>query len=189
MKQTTRRLAKAGVTPQATQIRTTIAKKLRPYISVDELADGLEYGAGLCHGAAELGLESYEPFPKKNVKPTYIKPGQIKKKFSFILCTYVLNVVAEDMRIEILHSIRRLLKKRGRGILVVRGTADFNKTIATKNNDYFMKRSGVVTFQHGFTLEELIELCQKCGFIANKLGGSTGKSVRVSISVDKKIAA
>jgi len=187
MKQAT--LNKMGVKPQATQIKTTIAKRLNPYISLDEFSDGLDFGAGLCHsthGEKELGLESYEPFPKKGVKPTYTKLYQINKRFSFILCTYVLNVVAEDERIKILKSIRKLLKPNGRVIVVVRGEADFKKTITTRNNNYFMKKAGVTTFQHGFTLDELLRLCEKAGFVANKLGGSTGKSIRVSMGLTSK---
>lgn len=181
MKQSTLNIL--GVKSQATQIRTTIAKQLRPYISDEELADGLEFGAGLCHGAEELGLKSYEPYPKNGVNPTYTNLSQIKDKFSFILCTYVLNVVGDDTRIQILKSIKMLLKPNGRAIIVVRGADDFKKQITTKNNNYFMMKGGVTTFQHGFTLDELLKLCEKAGFIASKLGGTTGKSIRVSIGL------
>lgn len=189
MRITKKMLGRLQVKPQATQIRTTIAKKLSYYISEDEKKDGLEFGAGLCHGAQELGLESYEPFPKKNVQPTYTKLSQIKKRFSFILCTYVLNVVPEETRIEILKSIKRLLKPNGGAILVVRGVDDFghqkNKVMSVGSSEFIMKKGNALTYQHGFTLDELLELCGKCGFIANKIGGTTKKSIRVRIGVDK----
>jgi hypothetical protein len=173
------KLDQLGVNAQATQIRTTIAEKLKPQLLRSELNDGLEYGAGLCHGAEYLGLESYEPAPKEGVNPTYTKVSQIKKKYKFILCTYVLNVVAEDTRLSILRDIKSLLKGGGRAIVVVRGMADFKNT---KKQDHIMKKGGQLTYQHGFRVKELLQLCEQVGFHAEKLNGSTAKSVRVVLT-------
>ena len=179
MRQTQKQLDKMGVKAQATQIRTKIAENLKPQLLRSELKDGLEYGAGLCHGAEFLGLESYEPAPKNGINPTYTKVTQIKKQYSFILCTYVLNVVAEDTRLIILRDIKSLLKKGGRAVVVVRGMADFKNT---KSQDHIMKKGGTITYQHGFKLNELLRLCEKAGFVAEKMAGSSAKSLRVSLT-------
>jgi hypothetical protein len=170
-------LNKLGVKAQATQIKTTIHSVIRGFIPPHD--SGLEYGAGLCHGAKALGLESFEPFPKAGVNPTYTDISQIRKKFDFILCTYVLNVVAEDERLRILKNIKGLMKG-GCVILVVRGVDDFKKKNAT--NDYFMKKGNVTTFQHGFTPTELSTLCNRAGFHVQKLPGSSMKSIRVLLT-------
>jgi hypothetical protein len=176
MKQAT--LDKMGINSQATQIHTTIAKNLKSSILKSELKDGLEYGAGYCHGAELLGIESYEPNPKEGVFPTYTKVSQIKKKYAFVLCTYVLNVVAEDTRLEILQDIKYLLKDNGRAIVVVRGKADFK----SDDKDHIMKKGSTLTFQHGFTFKELAKLCNKAGFNVTNLKGSSAKSIRVEVT-------
>jgi len=171
------RINSIGVDSSATQIRTTIASKLAPFIVENERANGLEYGAGLCHGAELLGLESFEPYPKDHVKPTYTKISHIKKHYDFILCTYVLNVVGEDTRVKILKDIKRLLKKKGRAFIVVRGEADFKGGA----KDHIMYKGKTKTYQHGFSFNELAKLCESVGFKVSKLKGSSAKSIRVSI--------
>jgi len=179
MTYTQKQLDELGVEAGATQIRTKIAENLKPSILRSELKDGLEYGAGLCHGAEYLGLESFEPDPKLDVFPTYIKRSQIHKQYSFILCTYVLNVVALPTRLTILRDIKSLLKEGGRAIVVVRGMADFKNT---KKQDHIMMKGGAKTYQHGFKMNELLRLCKYVGFKAEKMKGSSTKSLRVSLT-------
>jgi SAM-dependent methyltransferase len=180
-----------GVKSEETQIETTISATIKPSLTAEELADGLEYGAGLCHGAKALGLESFEPYPKEKVSPTYRDITEIKKQYSLIICTYVLNVVGYDQRDIIISNIGRLLKPGGRAVIVVRGEEDV-KSIKVRiasygDAEFITKKGGKLTYQKGFTYSELANLCASVlgsGFTIAKFPGSNGKSVRVQIIKD-----
>lgn len=179
-----------GVKSERTQIETTIAAKIKPDLTPEELRDGLEYGAGLCHGAKALGLESFEPYPDqmKKVIPTYTNVAQIKKKYKFILCSYVLNVVGYDQRDIIIKNIGNLLKPGGRAVIIVRGAEDVKgikvRLVTYGDYEFLTKKGGDLTYQKGFTQPELINLAQDNlgdGFKIMKFNGSNAKSVRIQI--------
>jgi hypothetical protein len=182
-----------GVKSEATQIETTISAKLKPSLTAEELADGLEYGAGLCHGAQLLGLESFEPYPQSEVVPTYTDITEIKKKYKLVTCTYVLNVVGYDQRDIIIANIGRLLKPGGRAVIVVRGEEDVKgiklRLVSYGDAEFITKKGKLLTYQKGFTYSELAGLCSSIlgsGFIFTKFSGSNGKSVRIQIIKDSE---
>jgi 2-polyprenyl-3-methyl-5-hydroxy-6-metoxy-1,4-benzoquinol methylase len=71
----------------------------------------LDYGCGRGKDAEELGCDRYDPF---------YAPDKPAGKYQTVLCTYVLNVVAEAEARSILADIQKLLTRNGRAYLTVR---------------------------------------------------------------------
>jgi SAM-dependent methyltransferase len=177
-----------GVNAAATQIETVIHQHIEQYLTLDELKDGLEYGSGLGHGASYLGLDSFEPFPKSHIKPTYTNVTQIDQQYKFILNTYVLNVVAYDTRDIIIRNIGKLLKPGGRAVFIVRGFDDVSQ-IKTRIVEYgpaefITKKGSDLTYQKGFTFDELVSLIKRnlgSGYTVLKFPTSAPRSIKVQV--------
>lgn len=188
-----------GVKPSATQRNTNIISQLIPKIAADEFGSVLDYGAGKCLSKEvlntyckskniKLKLDTYEIDPPAGIKPTYTTFNQIKKKYQLILNTYVLNVCALDIRELIVSQIGDLLDVGGRAIIVTRGTdvADAKTYLNYKYAPYehVTKGAGGLTYQKGFTQDELIEFCSSVlggGFDILPLSGGNKTSVRIQI--------
>lgn len=79
----------------------------------------LDYGCGRGKDAEILNCEGYDP---------YYFPTKPRGKFDTILCSYVLNVLTEESRQEVIDSIKRLLKSGGSAYISVRrDTKNFNR--------------------------------------------------------------
>jgi len=86
--------------------------------------------------------------------------------FDTILCTYILNVIQKDERIDVISKIRKLLHPKGHVFFTVR--TDFDISYQAKKGDWIQKNDGWIskrgTFQKGFTSKELQSLLIKEGF-------------------------
>lgn len=86
--------------------------------------------------------------------------------FNTILCTYILNVIQKDERIDAIAKIKKLLHPEGSIFFTVRTDFDIlyqaTKNNWPKKNDGWVSQKG--TFQKGFKPQELEELLQNHGF-------------------------
>lgn len=80
----------------------------RPKVTNEERT--LDYGCGHGLDAETYGWESYDP---------YYNPVKLKGGFDTIVCTNVLNTVSKLFRIEIVESMRGLLKETGIAYIIV----------------------------------------------------------------------
>jgi len=90
----------------------------------------LDYGCG--HGADVRELEGLG-FNVTGYDP-YWAPIELIAS-DYITCTYVLNVVPEDQRPEVILKIKNLLKPNGQALITVR--RDFSKDYMTKKGPQF----------------------------------------------------
>jgi hypothetical protein len=181
-----------NVRPEATQIGTTIHSRLKSagVISNDDFKNGLVYGDGKGAASADLGADSYEPFPPSDFKPTYSGDRSagvgdaIEKKYDTILNTFVLNVVDPQTRDFIVKDIANLLNKGGRAVIVTRGTDVLNsKPVQDFRGMSRLQRKGkTLTYQKGFTQQELISYLSEVlgdGFDVSPVRGGSSSDVRV----------
>jgi 2-polyprenyl-3-methyl-5-hydroxy-6-metoxy-1,4-benzoquinol methylase len=89
------------------------------------IGDCLDYGCGKGFDADYFRLDSYDPY-YRNIRPS--------KTYDTIICIYVLNVVEEQEREEILRDIYSLLKPSGKAYIVVR--RDIKKTGITSRGTH-----------------------------------------------------
>lgn len=86
--------------------------------------------------------------------------------FHTILCTYILNVIQKDDRIEVIAKIRKLLHPEGSVFFTVRTDFEIAYQVKRsnwiKNNDGWISKRG--TFQKGFKSDELELLLKNEGF-------------------------
>ncbi|NDB51113.1 MAG: methyltransferase domain-containing protein, partial [Nitrosopumilaceae archaeon] len=102
--------------------------------------------------------------------PFYFKENELSNfksnSFQTILCTYVLNVIHKNERIDAIKNIKKLLHKEGVVFFTVRTTQDILDK--AKNNSWKKNLDGWITqkktFQKGFTSEELESLIRDNGF-------------------------
>ena len=94
---------------QKTQRANTIGTYRKAGAILDKIAGGvrgLDFSSGLGIGAGELGFESYEPFPKDGVNPTYLSASQIPVgAFDKITNLNTLNVVPRKDRDAIVRTL------------------------------------------------------------------------------------
>jgi len=86
----------------------------------------LDYGCGRGYDADALKLEKYDP----NWGPQELPEGE----FDTIVCSYVLNVLPEEERKEVIENIRSKLKPHGVAYISVR--ADVSKDSKTQWDVY-----------------------------------------------------
>jgi hypothetical protein len=156
---------------QRTQIPGTLPtyKKARAHLDTHSpTGKTIDIGSGLGLGAAELGADSYEPYPKKDVKPTYTDFTAIPDNAYHRVTNFnVLNVVPPKLRQEIVQNIGRILAPGGVALITTRGK---DVMTALKNGKPGPEPMSVITsagtYQKGFTTKELI------GYVEQVLGGS-----------------
>lgn len=71
----------------------------------------LDYGCGKGFDADHYGMDKFDP---------HFFPTPAKYTYDVITCNYVLNIVQEGEGQEILHNIKKLLRKGGRAYISVR---------------------------------------------------------------------
>jgi hypothetical protein len=185
-----------SITPSATQRATTIHTRLEKdgIISKDEFSGGrgLVYGDGRGAASTYLGSQSYEPFPPSGFSPDYTgdrvsgEGDAINKKFNTILNTFVLNVVDPQTRAFIVKDIGNLLQNGGRAVFVTRGAdvANSKALVSFGPLERIQRSEGKLTYQKGFTQQELIQYIQETlgeGFTVRALRGGDKSDVRVEV--------
>lgn len=89
----------------------------------------LDYGCGKCHAL------NNEHFVAEGFDP-YFRPINLDQKFDTIICNYVLNVVDEPARTQILNQIVSLLNPGGKAYISVR--RDMKADYTTKDTEQFI---------------------------------------------------
>jgi len=122
------------------------------WLSKKELLKGrcLDYGCGKGKDADTLGMEKYDP---------YHFPQLPTGKFDTITCIYVLNVVQERERSEILRNISKYLAVGGKAYLAVR--RDIKKEGYTKR----------LTWQENVILPYRVVYESPSRFVIYEIGG------------------
>lgn len=102
--------------------RKTCSLPIKNLLKKDLLkGDILDYGCGKGFDVEYLNCDGYD---------IYYQPEFPTKKYDTISCNYVLNVVDEDVRIDILKKIKGLLKEGGVAYVSVR--RDLKEDYVTK---------------------------------------------------------
>jgi hypothetical protein len=83
---------------------------------------GLDYGCGFGKDAEVIGCDKYDP---------HFYPVEPRKKYKYILCTYVLNVLEKEEAMEVCKKIQHLLERKGEAFITVR--RDIKKTVYRNN--------------------------------------------------------
>lgn len=155
---------------QKTQVATTTQTYVKSEEILNEFGGGktLDFGAGRLKGAKAIGADSYEPYPKKGVKPTYTKSEDIpSESYEKIISPSVLNVVPRDIRDSIVTEIARILKPGGNAAITTRTVSDvakakFKEPHPSEQNAFIIgKDKSEATYQKGFTDSELRNYLQE----------------------------
>ena len=109
------------------------------------LGNVLDYGAGRCEEAAWFEhehnhiIETYEPFPVDGVRPDYVRAMQIPDgRFQYVVCSYVLNVLPADSRLQVLRNIEKALVKGGTLLL------SYRRTLSNENKEWPKYEDGYI---------------------------------------------
>ncbi len=148
--------------------RTQVANTIGTYRKAGDILDkmtggdrGLDFSSGLGLGANELGFESYEPFARAGVSPTYTSGEQIPAgAFDKITNLNTLNVVPREDRDTIVKSIASALAPNGIAVITTRGKEVMNAKgrPGPEPNSIITSRD---TYQKGFTKPELVAYLKK----------------------------
>jgi SAM-dependent methyltransferase len=165
------RSVEEDIPPPENAQKTQIAGTLPTYVKGKQHLDThhpegktLDFGAGLGGGAAALGADSYEPFPRANFKPTYTKASDIPdNSYQRVTNFNVLNVVPQEIRNEIVKNIGRVLAPGGIAIITTRGK-DVMGAKGSDGPEPMSRITTIGTYQKGFTTKELI------GYVQSILG-------------------
>jgi DNA phosphorothioation-associated putative methyltransferase len=116
----------------------------------------------------DLEVISYDPFYKPDNKPDHIDFTPVQT----ILLNYVLNVIEDEPeRSELLKKISNVANKNTLIIVSCRSKAEIDKQSQSplwkKYNDGFVTSRN--TFQKGFTLSELTNLCSQFGKVIDSV--------------------
>lgn len=146
---------------QRTQITGTFPtyeKALNIFNAVAPEGRTLDYGAGRAM-SSRLGFDTYEPFPREGVNPTYRSAADIPDAAYDRLTNFnVLNVVPRDVRDSIVEDIGRVIRPGGTGLITTRGRDVLNaKGVPGPEPMSVITRPGtdMSTYQKGFTPTEL----------------------------------
>ena len=116
----------------STQIKGTLST----YTKIGEHLKGegvegvsiLDASSGFGHGTKALrdmgfDVDDVEPYPsdKREEQPTYTSYDDINKKYDVVISNAVLNVIPDDWRADVLHSMADKVKEGGKMIINVRG--------------------------------------------------------------------
>ena len=180
---------------QKTQRANTIGTYRKAGAILNKIAGegrGLDFSSGLGIGAGELGFESYEPFPKDGVNPTYLSAAQIPVgAFDKITNLNTLNVVPRKDRDTIVRSIAAALAPDGVAAITARGKEVMKAQGSPGPEPTSIITSGD-TYQKGFTTSELVRYLQETlgsGFEVSSLNlGPAGALVkRLDPSIDEQM--
>ena len=158
-----------------------LTKKLLPKVEREFLPEGkrLDYGAGRGLGAKEIKADTFEPFPRKDFKPTFTQTEKIpSSSYENISSLNVLNVLQKKDRNVAVKEIGRILKPGGNAIISTRGM-DVLKAKGTKGIEPMSMVTSTGTYQKGFTPKELKDYIQKI----------LGKNFNVDLIKGQKIGA
>ena len=145
-----------------TQIVGTLPTYIKAKQHLDNIHFGktLDFGAGLGIGAAYMGADSYEPFPRTSFKPTYTKVEQIPSKtYSRVTNLNVLNVLDRNARDIVVKNIGRVLTPGGIAIITTRGK-DVMTAKGQEGPESMSNITSIGTYQKGFTPKELMNYVQ-----------------------------
>ena len=126
-----------------------------------------DYGCGTGKDAEYLKSKGYkinfwDPHFHNEKDPSKYPPHS----FDTILCTYILNVIQKDERIDVIAKIGKLLHPKGSIFFTVRTDSEISYQVKRSNwikqNDGWISKRG--TFQKGFNPNELESLLQNCGY-------------------------
>jgi hypothetical protein len=153
--------------PAAASQRTQIPGTEPTYRKAKEILDRempggrtLDYGSGLGIGSRVLGSESFEPFPREGVAPTYTRAEDIPSDaFHRLVNLNMLNVVPRDVRDAAVENIGRVMRPGGMGLVTTRGK-DVMKASGELGPEPNSMITSIGTYQKGFTPEELREYLQ-----------------------------
>ena len=90
----------------------------------------------------------------------------INKKYDYILCSYVLNVIPSyEERVAVINNINRLLNDTGVAIIEVRGNKALNgvKYKEPFNDGYICGKNKIRTFQKPYSMNDIIEFIYQEG--------------------------
>jgi SAM-dependent methyltransferase len=171
---------------QKTQIRGTLGtyKKAGPLLeSLRPGGNTLDYGSGLGHGAQHLGADSFEPFPKEGVEPTYKHPTDIPdSSYDRVTNFSVLNVLPKAARDEAVKHIGRVLKPEGVALITARGPSDVMAASGDLGPEAASLVTSIGTYQKGFTTSELHDYVKKVlgnGYEVRPMSTLSGSGVMI----------
>lgn len=175
-----------------TQIAGTLPtyKKARAHLdAVSPTGKTIDIGSGLGLGAKELDADSFEPFPRENIKPTYTEFKSIPDNSYHRITNFnVLNVVPPDLRREIVQNIGRILAPNGVALITTRGRDVLDIAKGTTGPEQMSVVTSTNTYQKGFTTKELMNYISGIlgeGFTVSPLKlGATGVIVK-KLSIDQ----
>lgn len=169
----------------------------------------LDASSGMGYGTADLrergfNIEDVEPYQseerKQNNPATYDSYDAIDKEYDFIISNAVLNVIPDDWRANVLHSMASKLRKGGKMFINTRKAGE-EKNIKDKieldsPQEVLVKRNGkIASYQRFFTPSELkswVESELGEGYsveVANKKNSNTSGLAAVVVSKNNESPA
>lgn len=87
------------------------------------------------------------------------------KKYDYILCCHVLNVVDDSIKKQILDDMYTLLNKGGQAVIQVRTEADVASAKSKEKcgDGWIIKKGKEFTYQEGITKKKMVELLAAAG--------------------------
>jgi len=142
----------------------------------------LDYGAGQGLGAKKIKADTFEPFPKKDFKPTFKDTKEIpSSSYENVSSLNVLNVLQQNDRKKAVEEIGRILKPDGTAIISTRGMDVLNAK-GTKGIEPMSIVTSRGTYQKGFKPQELKDYVQEVlgknftvDVLKNKIGAASIK--------------
>ncbi len=165
-----------------TQVKNTVNsyKKFGEWVQQQangKKVDVLDASSGLGVGTEWLrehgmNVDDVEPYPSENrTAPTYSSYEDIDKRYDYIISNAVLNVIPEDWRADVLHSMADKLKVGGKLVINVRGAESIRNqgtegqtriTLDDPSEILVLRPNGTIkAYQKGFTKAELKGWCEK----------------------------
>ncbi len=169
-------------------------------VSVLDASSGLGLGTQWMRENG-ISADDVEPYPSESrPAPTYQSYDDIDKRYDYIISNAVMNVIPDDWRADVLHSMADKLKNGGKLIINVRsaqsienqGTEGKTKTTLDSPSEILVNRpdGSIRAYQKGFTKQELKEWCESelgedyTVEIANK--NNAGSSYDTAVLVTKQ---
>lgn len=139
----------------------------------------LDFGAGRGQGAAAIGADTFEPYPREGFSPTYTSAADIPDaSYNRLASLNVLNVMPRDVRDQAVQDIGRVLTPGGRAVVTTRGRDVLNAKGAPGDEPMSIVTTAD-TYQKGFTQPELRDYMQSTlgeGFTVSNLPEKIGQA-------------
>lgn len=120
----------------------------------------LDFGAGRGQGAAAIGADTFEPYPREGFSPTYTTAADIPDaSYNRLASLNVLNVMPRDVRDQAVQDIGRVMAPGGRAVVTTRGRDVLNAK-GTPGDEPMSIVTTADTYQKGFTQPELRDYIQ-----------------------------